>query len=100
MKRHNVTTSQRHDKSPRRARSGFTLIETIATIAILATLASVASSILMTAMKSYTDSAIVGQLDGEESMAMERIVRELRKIPKDTGAGTNAPLISAVTASS
>lgn len=84
----------------RHPRGGFTLIEAIATIVILAALGSVGSSILMTAMNGYTSAAIRAQLHSEESIALDRIIRELRKVPRDTGAGGTAPLIASVTANS
>src|SRR5436190_5330354 len=81
-------------------RRGLTLIEAIATIVILATMGSVASAILLTSMNGYTNSAIKVEMHSEESIALDRIIRELRKCPRDAAAGVTAPLISSVTASS
>src|SRR5436190_21643080 len=81
-------------------RHGFTLIEAIATIVILAALGSVASTNLMTAMNGYTTAAVGAQMQSEGSVVLDRIVREFRKIQRDTSASTTAPLISSVTASS
>lgn len=67
---------------------------------ILAALGSVASSILMAAMNGYTNSAIGAQLQSDASIALDRIIRELRKVPRDSSASSNAPTISSVTASS
>jgi prepilin-type N-terminal cleavage/methylation domain-containing protein len=81
-------------------RRGFTLVELIATTVVLAALGSVASSLLISAINAYSNSAIQAQLHNEQSIAMERIVRELRKCPRDTSASSTAPMISTVTANS
>jgi prepilin-type N-terminal cleavage/methylation domain-containing protein len=87
-------------RCPDRQRRGFTLVELIATIVILSVLGSVASSFLLTAINAYTSSSIRAQLHGEASVAMERMVREFRKIPKNTSASGNAPLVNTVTSNS
>jgi prepilin-type N-terminal cleavage/methylation domain-containing protein len=59
---------------------GFTLIESLATIVVLATLGSIASFIMVNAVDGYVDAANAAQLQAEISTAMDRAVRELRKI--------------------
>lgn len=81
-------------------RRGFTLIEAIATIVILAIIGSLASMIIINAVDGYVDAATEAQLHLEASTAMDRIVRELRKIPLDSAAAGIAPDIDDVTASS
>jgi prepilin-type N-terminal cleavage/methylation domain-containing protein len=87
-------------RTPRTSHKGFSLIELIATIAVLAALGSVASTILMTAMRAYNNTAISAQLHDELSMTMERITRELRKIPLNSSGAASSPLITNVTANS
>ena len=84
----------------RYARRGFTLIESIATIIILAIIGSMASMIIVNAVDGYVDAATEAQLHTEASTAMDRIVRELRKIPLDSAAAGVAPDIDDVTATS
>lgn len=84
----------------RYARRGFTLIEAIATIIILAIIGSMASMIIINAVDGYVDAATEAQLHMEASTAMDRIVRELRKIPLDSLAAGVAPDIDDVTATS
>lgn len=87
-------------KNFRYTRRGFTLIESLATIIILAIIGSLASMIIVNAVDGYVDAAIEAQLHTEASTAMDRIVRELRKIPLDSAAAGIAPDIDVVTATS
>ncbi len=80
-----------------RARRGFTLIESMATISILATLSSIASFLILDAVDAYTDAATSAQLHGEASIALDRAVREMRRIDLDSTAGGVAPDINNVT---
>ncbi len=84
----------------RNARRGFTLIEAIVTIVVLAIIGSIASLIILNAVDGYTDAATTAQLHIEASTAMDRIVRELRKVPLDGGAAGIAPDINDVTSTS
>ncbi len=59
-----------------------------------------ASMIIVNAVDGYVDAATEAQLHTEASTAMDRIVRELRKIPLDSGAAGVAPDIDDVTATS
>jgi len=79
---------------------GFTLIELVATMVILAALSSVGAGILITATDGYTNASLTAQLHNEASIAMDRMVREVRSIGLDTGAGGSAPDIDTVTATS
>lgn len=74
--------------SARRHCGGFTLVEAIATIVVIATLSTGASVIIVDAADAYADSATVSELHTEASVALDRIVRELRSIENDpAGAG-------------
>ena len=77
-------------------RSGFTLVEVIATVVILAVIGSLASRTVMTAMDGYLTAATRAQLHSELSMALDRIAREIRKIPLRADYGAIAPDINAV----
>lgn len=81
-----------------RSRAGFTLIEVVATIVILASVASVASNILLTAGDGYLDAATRAQLHSELSMALDRLVREVRQIDLDNDADDIAPDIDSTAA--
>ncbi len=84
----------------RNVRRGFTLIEAIATIVVLAIIGSIASLIILNAVDGYNDAATTAQLHMEASTAMDRIVRELRKVGLDGGAAGVAPDINDVTPTS
>ena len=75
-------------------RRGFTLIEALATIVILAALGSVASTVLLSSADGYFDASTRSQLHSEISMALDRAVRELRKIKLDSSAPGIAPDIN------
>jgi prepilin-type N-terminal cleavage/methylation domain-containing protein len=83
-----------------RPRRAFTLIESIATIVILAVVGSMASFILFTASDGHLHAAVAGQLHSEASMAMDRIVRELRATPADSAAPLPAADIQSITPTS
>lgn len=68
----------------------------MATIAVLSVLGSVASFLILDAVDSYMDSSTTTQLHGEASVAMERMMREIRQIELDAGASGIAPNITAV----
>lgn len=80
-------------------RRSFTLVESIATIVVLAIVSSVSSGIILQATDGYVDATTKAQLHAEVSMAMDRMVREIRKIPLDTGATGVAPDVSLFTSS-
>jgi prepilin-type N-terminal cleavage/methylation domain-containing protein len=77
-------------------RRGFTLIESIATIAVLATLGSIASFLILDAVDDYSETASTAQLHAELSIAMDRLLREVRHIELDGGASGIAPNIVGV----
>jgi prepilin-type N-terminal cleavage/methylation domain-containing protein len=79
------------------ARRGFTLIELVSTIAVLAALATVASGIIFAATDGYLQATTSAQLHTELSLALDRIVRELRNVPIDDAAGGVAPDIDSLT---
>ena len=82
-------------------RFGFTLMESIATIVILAILGSIASFLVVDAVDGYVSASGSAQLHAEGSLALDRIMRELRKIELDPALDPIvAPHIDAVTANS
>nr|AQQ75239.1 hypothetical protein [uncultured bacterium] len=81
-------------------RAAFTLVEVVATIIVLAVIGSIASRTIITAMDSYVQASTQAQLHSELSIALDRIERELRKIPIKAGYGSIAPDISSVTSTS
>ena len=74
-------------------RSGFTLIESIATIVVLATLGSAASFLIINSVDAYLNASTSAQLQAEVSIALDRAVRELRRIPLDPASPGIAPNI-------
>ncbi len=83
-----------------RARRGFTLIESIATIVVVAIIGSTASFLIIDRANGYLDTATSAQLHAEASIALDRAVRELRRIELDSGASGVAPNIDTVAATS
>ena len=75
----------------RRDRRSFTLVESIATIVVLAIVSSVSSGVILQATDGYVDATTKAQLHTEASTAMDRMVREIRKIPLDPAAAGIAP---------
>ncbi len=67
---------------------------------IIATLGSVASTLVYSAIRSYTDASTGAQLHSEVSIAMERMVRELRRIEEDSALPGAQPRISSVSPTS
>ena len=80
---------------PRRA---FTLIESMATIVVLGTLASVSSLLIFNSVDGYKDGVTAAQLTVESSSALDRAVRELRRIPLDGTAPPSSPHIDDINA--
>ncbi len=81
-----------------RRRRGFTLVESMATISVLGILGSSASFLILDAVDDYTDASVTVQLHGEMSVALDRAMREIRKIELDSSAADVAPNITSVTA--
>ncbi len=81
----------------RRPRRGFTLVESIATIVVLVIISGVSSGIILQATDGYVEAATQARLASEASVAMDRLAREVRKIPLDTGVAGVAPDITLVT---
>lgn len=87
-------------RSVRKTR-GFTLIEAIASIVVLAVVASTSTSVVWAAVHSFEQGAETARLQSEASIAMERMIRDLRAVSLiGTDTGTNTPDISSVTAGS
>ena len=87
-------------RTPAPRRRGFTLIEAILTISVLAIVSSIASGIILQATDGYLEGSTTAQLHTEASMALDRAVRELRRIDLDGGAAGVAPDIDDVTGTS
>ncbi len=87
-------------RTPDPRRRGFTLIEAIATITVLAIVSSVASGIILQATDGYLEGSTTAQLHTEAALALDRAVRELRKIDLDSAAAGVAPDIDDVTTTS
>ena len=82
-------------------RRGFTLIESMATVVVLGVLGSAASFLIIDAVDGYTDAATRAQLHAEMSIALDRAMREIRKIELDSDAvGEVAPNITSISATS
>ena len=82
-------------------RRGFTLVESMATVAILGTLGSTASFLILNAVDGYTDAATRAQLHAELSIALDRAMREIRKIElKGDAVGEVAPNITSISGTS
>ncbi|MHC4415053.1 MAG: prepilin-type N-terminal cleavage/methylation domain-containing protein [Planctomycetota bacterium] len=78
------------------ARRAFTLIESMATVVVLAVLASITSFLIVNSVDGYTEAATTAQLHAEASIALDRAMREIRKIElKDTGVAPNITSINA-----
>lgn len=82
---------------PKRPTRGFTLVEAIATMVVLAVVSMASSGVIWAAVRSFDEGAETARVHNEASIAMERMVRELRAIPLN-GAGT--PDIASVTGQS
>ncbi|MBL0926556.1 MAG: hypothetical protein IBJ11_02745 [Phycisphaerales bacterium] len=80
-------------------RRGSTLIGVIATIVIIGAIGSVSGSVLLNAMNGYAAATVRSRLVNEASVALDRIVKELRNIPLRAQAGV-AVNIQSTTASS
>ncbi len=85
-------------RQSRRRRRGFTLVESMATIAVLGILGSTASFLIVDSVDGYMDAATSAQLHAEMSIAMDRAMREIRKIELDDDAAGVAPNISLMSA--
>jgi prepilin-type N-terminal cleavage/methylation domain-containing protein len=81
-------------------RRAFTLIESMATVAVLATLGSIASFLILDAVDGYSEAATSAQLHAELSIALDRLLREVRHIELDSGATGIAPNITGVSSTS
>ena len=84
-------------KQPGRRRRGFTLVESMATISVLGILGSSASFLILDAVDDYIDASVSAQLHSEMSIALDRAMREIRKIELDTTASDVAPDITSMT---
>lgn len=79
---------------------GFTLIEAVSTIVILGIVGGIASNLILTGADGYLDASTTSELHTEASIGLDRISRELRMMPLDSGASGVAPDIDEVTATS
>ncbi len=72
----------------------------MATIVVLGVLGSTASYLILDSVDDYTKAALQAQLHAEMSIALDRAMREIRKIELDDTATGVAPDITAMTVSS
>ncbi|MCA9300281.1 MAG: prepilin-type N-terminal cleavage/methylation domain-containing protein [Phycisphaerales bacterium] len=84
-------------RTVRRPSRGITLVEAVATMVILATVSGVVSGIVWAGVRAFDEGAESARLHNEASMAMERMVRDLRAVPLDD---TDTPDITSLTAES
>ncbi len=84
---------------PRRDR-GFTLIEATASIAIISVLGLTASVLINGSVGTVRTSLIRAELHTSASVALDRLVREVREIAEDPDSDEPAPWIDEATASS
>ncbi len=87
-------------RQPACRRGGFTFIESMATIVVLGVLGSTASFLILDSVDDYTEASLQAQLHAEMSIALDRALREIRKIELDAAASGVAPDITAMTVSS
>lgn len=93
-----MTARRRRRRPHRTARRGFTLVEAVATIVVLAVIGTVSSGIVMNATGGYLEASEGAQLHAEASIALDRIVRELRSMSLDDAASSIAPDIESMSA--
>jgi prepilin-type N-terminal cleavage/methylation domain-containing protein len=77
----------------RGSRRAFTLIESMATVVVLGTLAGASSLLIFNAVDGFTEATTAAQLHVEASIALDRAIREIRKIELDGAAAGVAPNI-------
>ena len=94
--RRNLQISAAVLAAAQRQRAGFTLIELIATIVVIGAVGSVASFMVGSSVNGYVGAAVQAQLHSELSVSLDRIDRELRKIPPEL-AGSVSPDIVSIT---
>lgn len=87
--------TQKHPKH----RRGFTLVEAVATIVILGSVMAVCARVISAATSAYTSASTRAELHSELTVAMERMMFELRSCRISQG-GTFAPDVSSVGANS
>lgn len=85
-------------RHPIRSTRGFTLTELLATIVVLAIMGSIASMIVLTATDGYFSATTRARLHNEASVALDRIVRELRKIEQHPDSENAVPHIDSMNA--
>lgn len=77
--------------------AGFTLIESIAVIVVLSIVATTAALLVGQMATMYRDRAVQGQLHVEASVALDRMMREIRSIANTDDEGTTIPNITSAT---
>lgn len=87
-------------RAPCTHRPGFSLVEAIAAISVIAALGSISSTLLYSAVQSYQDATIRAQLQAEGSTSLDRLMRAVSSIGRNTSATVVAPNVSSVTATS
>ncbi len=72
-------------------RRGFTLVEAIASIVVVSILGSVVSGLILQAADAHAGSSVQADLHAEASAALDRLVREIRRIDPDPDAPAGEP---------
>jgi len=78
---------------------GFTLIEAMSAVLVLTTLGSIASFMIVDAVDGYAEAVTGAQVHAELSVAMDRAMRELRKVPVNATEPAPATNLTSVTTS-
>lgn len=81
-------------------RRAFTLVELISTMVVVSVMGGVATSIIIHNADAYLQAGTTSQLHHELSVALDRLVRECRRIERDKAASDIAPLIDSVSSDS
>ena len=72
-------------RAPIPVRRSFTLIEAMAAVLVLSAIGSASSFLIIEAVDGYTDATTLAQVHTEMSIAMDRVVREIRNIGSQAG---------------
>lgn len=67
----------------RKVRRAFTLVEAIATMVVLSTVGLASTGVMWAAVDAHSEGSEHARLHAELSIAMERVVREIRSLPPD-----------------
>lgn len=80
-------------------RRAFSMIELVATMSVIGIVSGIATLILLNASDGYLHARTINEVHADASVALDRIVRELRDIQRDESAADDAPDIDSLHAS-